>query len=435
MRVSEEITLILPLMVYKKIDEVLRNKEYKYVKKPEKELLIYLVSELITLGSIKKKREYHNLKTEKIKSILGYKLNSYIKILQNEEIIISDNHYIKGKKSKHYKLNPAFIGSTIEYFKIDTKGKLYESITKEAYKERKNHNRLKPHLKQMKDLFYKLDYDCKEALKSSENNLKEGSLLAAKSSINNLSNSKTKYFKRNQTNKRLDTNYTNLNKSLRQFINHDNLVNLDLKNSQPLIFSLLLNVIDSNISLGTTLCYKKLEFRPFKRFKNKQLRKVLLITQNDNIYQNEEIKKLMRSCLRGAFYDDFLTDFKGLTRSEIKELMFMVLFSRNKIENSSKIPYSNEKAIFKTVYPLAYKVSCILKDDVHSDLAIALQELESFIFIDVIAKELCENGIIPLTIHDSFIIPKDKAEEAKKIACNVFKTIFGAVPSFSIETL
>ena len=106
------------------------------------------------------------------------------------------------------------------------------------------------------------------------------------------------------------------------------------------------------------------------------------------------------------------------------------------------MPYSNEKKVFKSVYPLIYEITKTLKDgdkygenEGYKNLSISLQQLESFIFIDVIAKELCENGIVPLTIHDSFIIPKDKAEGAKKIAFNVFKTIFGVNPTFSVETL
>ena len=57
--------------------------------------------------------------------------------------------------------------------------------------------------------------------------------------------------------------------------------------------------------------------------------------------------------------------------------------------------------VFKTVYPLIYEITKTLKDgdrygenESYKNLSISLQQLESFIFIDVIAKELCENGII-----------------------------------------
>tara|TARA_B110000503_G_C7153787_1_gene416355 strand:- start:1559 stop:2884 length:1326 start_codon:yes stop_codon:yes gene_type:complete len=441
MRRSARVTLTLPSLMFERILKATSKAQQKGTFNPQKEDLFYILTELVHLGNIRKKKEFHSLKNEKLKKLLGYKLSAYIKILENEEIIISDRKYIAGKKCFHYKLNLALVNSELIDYQLDVKGKLYKSITKEANRQKKNYNRLEPHLKQMKDLFYKTEFNTTEAKKWARNNLKEGSLLAAISSINNLSNSKTKYFNRNKTNQRLDTNYTCLNKNLRQCIK-GNYVNIDLQNSQPVLLSLLLNTINSSTNSDSTLCYKKLKFKPFKLYKNKVVRAVSLIPKDGSISCNEEFIKFKNSCLVGRFYDEFKCDFDDLHRDDVKRLMFAILFSSNKFKNGGGVPYSNEKKVFKSVYPLIYEITKTLKDgdrygenESYKNLSISLQQLESFIFIDVIAKELCENGIIPLTIHDSFIVSKDEAEEVLKIACNVFKTIFGVVPSFSVEAL
>ena len=48
----------------------------------------------------------------------------------------------------------------------------------------------------------------------------------------------------------------------------------------------------------------------------------------------------------------------------------------------------------------------ILKEKNHKALPIFLQKLESHVFIDLICKKLVEEGIIPITIHDSVIVQK-----------------------------
>ena len=67
--------------------------------------------------------------------------------------------------------------------------------------------------------------------------------------------------------------YTCLDKDLRQFI-EGNYVNIDLQNSQPVLLSLLLNTINYSTNSDSTLCYKKLKFKPFKLYKNKVVRAV-----------------------------------------------------------------------------------------------------------------------------------------------------------------
>ena len=77
----------------------------------------------------------------------------------------------------------------------------------------------------------------------------------------------------------------------------------------------------------------------------------------------------------------------------------------------------------------------ILKDKSHKILPIYLQQLESYLFIDRISKELVDHGIIPLTIHDSVIVNASDQEETINLMEKVFKEELGVVPDLDIKKL
>jgi hypothetical protein len=140
----------------------------------------------------------------------------------------------------------------------------------------------------------------------------------------------------------------------------------------------------------------------------------------------------------GSLYDDFKSQYDGdLTRDEVKTIMFGVLFSGNTKMGSYIIPFAKEKKVFASVYPFIYE--CIFslkhKDKDNNLLPIYLQQLESYLFIDCIAKELVNVNIIPLTIHDSVIVPTNEADKTLSIIKRVFLSELGVIPSFNIEPL
>ena len=124
-------------------------------------------------------------------------------------------------------------------------------------------------------------------------------------------------------------------------------------------------------------------------------------------------------------------------RKEAKKIMFKVLFSRNKfyIGYKKMIPYESDKMIFANVYPFVSEVVKVLKTKDHRTLPIFLQRLESYLFIDCIAKELVNNGIIPLTIHDSVIVKIEHQEKAIEIMNKVFIEQLGVKPVFDVKNL
>lgn len=109
-----------------------------------------------------------------------------------------------------------------------------------------------------------------------------------------------------------------------------------------------------------------------------------------------------------------------------------VLFSRHYYMKYGKniIPHKKNKNGFKSMYPGIYEIIECLKAKKQSSLAIALQLNKSHLFINLIAKKICEAGIVPITIHDSLVVEREHEQEALKIISNVFKEAYEVVHRF-----
>jgi hypothetical protein len=286
----------------------------------------------------------------------------------------------------------------------------------------------------MKDELTGMELDYQEANKWVENNANDVQKLCYLTAIKNIEDKRFRYFKRNNTNNRLDTNLTNLKSDLRQFIK-GNYVSIDLKNSQPLLLGIL---IDNIINNRDTLCCYLHESNLTKAFGIKAIRNVLLIHQKEEKVNMVNLNVFYNSVLNGDLYDAFINSFSGdITRDAVKKIMFKVLFSRNKYYYGYKkiTPYESEKKTFASVYPFVYEVVKTLKAKDHSTLPIYLQRLESYLFIDCIANELVNNGIIPFTIHDSVIVKEEQKLKTIDIIKRVFREQVGVSPSFEIKSL
>lgn len=205
-------------------------------------------------------------------------------------------------------------------------------------------------------------------------------------------NLKSIYFKRNKTNRRIDTNLTNMSSDLRQFIiGYENMVYLDLKNSQPVLFNILL--------------------------------KDYLINATEDL--KKEIEQYFNLTINGSWYEH-LQELYDISRKESKDLWMKIAYSKNK-------SYKEDKKVFKEVYPNIYKIISSQKTKNHAEFAIKLQQIESSIFIDGICRELVNQGIVPFTIHDAVIVNKKDKKQAIEIMESVFRDVLGVVPCIKEE--
>jgi hypothetical protein len=204
---------------------------------------------------------------------------------------------------------------------------------------------------------------------------------------------KTLRFNRNKTNNRLDTNLTNLSSDLRPFIiGYDEMSYLDLKNSQPVLFNIWLR----NHRKGASES---------------------LIAEIDRYYS------LTTS---GQWYEELMRIYETNDRAECKKRWMEIAYSQNK-------HYADKKQVFENAYPGIYGIIKDSKKSDHKAFAIGLQKLESKIFIDDISRELVKRGIIPLTLHDGLMVPKDREEETLQVMRSVLKSYLGTEPTITIE--
>lgn len=195
--------------------------------------------------------------------------------------------------------------------------------------------------------------------------------------IDNLKDESTLYGKRNSTNNRLDTNFTNMSSELYEAIlEHNEMEEMDLMNSQPAFLAHVLE--ESGISGEDVELFKSLTYKD-------------------------------------GLYEYFVGD--GLDRAQAKKMIFHVLFGKAR-------NYSLEAERFRYRFPTVsefiqdYKIQ-------HGDneFAIYLQKIESQLFIDGIYYGLIEKGIPVLTKHDSIAYFRRDSEIVKTLVQNEFDRI------------
>lgn len=172
---------------------------------------------------------------------------------------------------------------------------------------------------------------------------------------------------RNETNKRLDSNITNMANVLTNQLCKDNgLVKFDLSNSQ---FAILSHILEG-----------ELDTEDFRIFKQKSQ--------------------------SGTLYEYILENLKLDNRKDAKNMMFELMFSSEKLRSSLK---TKLKKLFPSVveYVDAYK-----KKHKYRNFSIMLQQKESEIFINGIWTEIKKSKVFCIPKHDCIIVRKEDREIA-----------------------
>ena len=428
MRRKKKIKLFVPFSLVEKLNKCLESypPDFKY-----KINNFYMIIDTVVRILAYNKNEFANINIKKLSSVTCSIISKYIKYLIKYEILESDNLSIKNKKSYGYKIN------SFDYNIIEIEPT--KSYIKKINNSRTNYSKQEPFIIEMRKKFNNLQFDYVEANKWILKQPYSNKRLFYQIQLEDLKNKNRRFFKRNKTNKRLDSNLTNLKSDLKKFIIGD-YVKIDLKNSQPFFLSVLIeNIIKiNNNNNNIPLCCNFLNFDLCKVLGKRTIQHILKIRKNYNFNKNTNFEKFKLWTKNGTFYNNFMQEFESeYNRTEIKNIMFKVLFSKNNTKNNytSYIPFKSDKEIFSNVFPFVYEIVKILKKKNNRDLAILLQKIESFVFIDCIAKELVNNNIIPLTIHDEIIVPENDKTKALLIVNKIFNDNFNLIPSFHIKHL
>lgn len=233
------------------------------------------------------------------------------------------------------------------------------------------------------------------------------------------------------TSGRFHSNLTNLSKDLRPFlrIKGEPLVNIDVKNSQPYLSTIILTNPGKVSHMTNNPAFS-------------------LLLQTLQYKDTEDIKKYISLVISGQLYEYLMDEFaKGgirLNRSETKVQVLRILFARNRAPKEG----TNRKAreIFRANFPTVHRIFSKVRGNHRGDrftsfkrFAILLQRIESFLMLDVILKRIYRElpGVIAVTVHDSIMtgIMTNNVEAVRRIISEELTKFVGFTPQIKIEGL
>lgn len=235
---------------------------------------------------------------------------------------------------------------------------------------------------------------------------------------------------RDATERRFHSNVTNMKKELRPYlrVNGKPLTNIDIKNSQPYLSTIILTYPAKVAHLAKNPAFQ-------------MLLQTLKISVN-----KDDVKKYISLVICGNLYEYLMQKFavEGiiLTRDETKVQLLRILFAPNRMPKDEV----NRKCrmIFKKSFPTVHRVfSKVRGRDQGTSFknsnrfAILLATIESFLVIDVILKRIYRElpGVVAISIHDSIMtgILTDEVEAVRKIMCEELTKFVGFSPKIVIE--
>ena len=346
--------------------------------------------------------------------------DKYLKGLIDLNIIQRTGRPIKGQTSYQYNFAPDYLS---KYISLPlNNAKLIRRIEK-VHSTKKTVYGYSEQVKYLKQLT--IVYDYTKFLETITDTNKYNSAL---SSATRILNGNITYSV-DDTSGRFHSNITNMKKELRQFlrVNGEPLVNIDIKNSQPFLSTILLT-----------------NPKKVAHFTNNSAFSVLL--QTLKVSNNEDVKKYISLVVSGQIYEYLMIKFEDngliLDRSETKLQMLRIMFARNRSPKNE----TNKKArqIFINEFPTVHKTFSKIRGTKTGDkftnfkrFSILLQTIESHLLLKVILKRIKTEmpDTITITIYDSIMtgILTNRANEVRDIMTDEIEFFVGYKPTIEIE--
>jgi hypothetical protein len=230
------------------------------------------------------------------------------------------------------------------------------------------------------------------------------------------------FYSVDKTSGRFHSNLTNLPESLRRFIriNGKQLANIDIKNSQPYLSTILLT--DPG------------KASPFA--KSKELSMLL-----HSLKRIDSMNVTMFDYLvfKGKIYEFLMEKGFAQDRKEAKRQLFVIMFGPGSY-------WSKQHEIFEKWFPEVYERFTIIKGhargskfESYKRLAILLQSIEAHLVLDTILPNIYKEhpGIIAVTIHDS-VLTSIMTNDVKLVMLIMEKELtgyVGSLPTLKVENL
>jgi len=355
------------------LEPISKQKNFTYKgKKLKSAYLIDIVHNLILKYYFKKENKFH-LMSPILKEKYGYLYNYYMDFLTDNKIIVLLSKHQKGKSARVYAINEYILRGTIIRFNNSDKVLLKKYKAKlSQIEEQKSESSLIDNdikAKLVNDLFnIQIQFDRSifylDSLKGDDVDIYNRN----KYSVECINDKHIFYHFDNYG--RMHTNFTILKSFIRKnclLINGEETDEIDIKNSQPLFLS-------------------------------------KLIQDSGTKWVNKDELDLFKSLTINGTYYNYIMDFLGTKdRGMVKELTYKVLFGRNGVN-------SKADKTFSKLFPTIHNFIKLYKKE-HGDykvLAYELQKSESNLIFNKIVRQIMNlyPEINLVTVHDSIIVPK-----------------------------
>jgi hypothetical protein len=392
------------------------------------------LKEVISIVSchLHKEKETAQLQIEYIKKLVPQG-DKYLHELRELKIIQRSGRYENGKSSFEYCFTAPYQSEYRSLLLTDHK--LIERIKRsQIIRKRESKKAIWGRSEQIKYLYSMTIADgYQDHLNSSyTDNIRKFNF--AQSSLTRILN-RDIFFVIDSTAGRFHSNVTNMPKGIRNFLRilGEPLLNIDLKNSQPYISTLLL----TNPSKASCMT------------KNPELK---LLLQNLKVYNTHDVRKYIELVNSGKLYEFLIDEFikEGIELPEelekrrryVKNQVLRILFAKNKMPKNE----INRKArqIFINRFPRVHFIFSKIRGNLKGDhfmgyqrFAILLQSIEAHLMLDIILKRISQEhpGTIAITIHDSILtgLYTNNVEAVAQIMKEEFTKFVGFTPVLKID--
>lgn len=389
----------------------------------------YYIIEYLSMGmerdDVDKNEGYVNINAQKLQSkIHNYK--QYLDHLLKHNFILTDGHYVPGEKSRGYLISGyrSSDSTTIKHIPIKdyvSKKKRRQEI--EEYKASlKRTERTHKHLTKWFNKSLRIDFKPAEKLlvglyppyTGSIGGKKIGEpsrytkILIATHALDKLHRQQF-YYTVDKSVGRFHSNLTNLKKELRNYVTYDNqpLVNIDIKNSQPLLSQILLRKSFYNRKSSLNIHQYPHIFHSITSITPSRFS--LMLEEYLKGIDNIGFTSYINMVNSGDFYRQLSHELypdNEFDKKAIKKTMMKTFFSDNRFISDNKFNDNwdaSDKRLFKAHFSMVYEVFSLIKRKEKSLLARILQSIESDIIVNKASKRIArERPDLPIyTIHDS----------------------------------
>ncbi len=354
--------------------------------------------------------------------------DKYMNGLIDLGVIKKEGRYIPGEISYCYRFTPQYISKyktvTLNNAKLIRRIKtVWQDLNKESAKSIRGRS-------EQKEWLQKLTITGEFETYLHDNGYSLDQFNAAIGSATRIKNGDI-FYSVDNTSKRFHSNVTNISKNLRPFlrINDEPLVNIDVKNCQPYLSTIILTN-PSKVSWLTENTAFALLLQTLKVSHNKDVKEYIYLVATGTLYEY-----MMR-----AFADEGLT----LNRQETKRQILRILFARNRPPKDLINRLARD--IFKQKFPTVHRIFSKVRGSIRGNkfvnfkrFSILLQRIESYLMLDIVLKRIYRElpGTIAVTIHDSIMtgILTNNVEAVRQIIHEELTFFIGIAPKLEIEGL